>query len=178
VTTRIEDLLATIDVADLLAELRRRGAHVDRDEHGLAVSLSAPTVSALKLGWHRETIREMRSRAEQDRAAVVELPGLRVDPLSFAVVWRCRVVSLSARESQVLYALALAHRDGAVGLTGRALAGRVWRGWTAVEGIANARVCISTIRHKLPGLIVLAGAGRNPVTYALAPEALGGEAVA
>jgi DNA-binding response OmpR family regulator len=106
--------------------------------------------------------------AEVKRRGLVpagEAPGgalsvgrLRVDPLACSARWLGLTVALTRRETEVLYALAVARWRGARWVRADRLTARVWR----VDD-PPARKClyvvVSRLRAKLPGLIVGVGGG-------------------
>jgi DNA-binding response OmpR family regulator len=138
-TTTIGDLLRLVDDVDLLTELDRRGRHILRD-------LPAEVLFG-------ELRRRNLAEPEEIQGASVVVGDLEVDHVGCVATWHGRAVRLTQRETQVLYALALARSQGVRWVRNDRLAVRIWR--TAdTHTIQNLRMNVTYLRAKLPGLIV------------------------
>lgn len=112
---------------------------------------------------------EMARRADRLGPEAVDLGELVVDPVGGRVRWRGDDYVLTGRAMEVLYALALAHRDGRLRTAPRALALAVWRGWEVEDARRSLRSYLTVLRRRFPGLIVGGfGQGRG---HGLAVEA-------
>lgn len=90
---------------------------------------------------------------------IVRLPGLTVDPVGGAVDWRGDAYVVGGRSMEVLYCLAQARRDGHRRLRYAEIGKRVWRGFAPEDARQNARVTVSSLRTRFPGLLETAGPG-------------------
>ena len=96
---------------------------------------------------------ESRGLGRGRRGASIDVGGLSVDPLRLTATWQGRTVVLTPRQTQVLYALALARWQGMKRLRSDRLLVRVWRVSDA-SSMASLRGVVFLLRGKLPGLIV------------------------
>lgn len=77
---------------------------------------------------------------------------LEIDQVGCVAYWRGSTARLTRRETEVLYALALARWQGIRVLSSKRLAMRIYRCADYSE-IATVRTIVCTTRKKLPGLI-------------------------
>lgn len=160
--TTITAVLAAVDAADLLAELDRRGCRVlggVPTEHLVAElgRRGRPALRDVPAEWLvAELRRRNRAAPEESGDASVAVGGLALDPLTCTATWRGQAVRLTMRETEVLYALALARGQGVRWLRADRLAARVWRVAGPAE-MAALRVYVGYLRRKLPGLVVTGG---------------------
>ena len=99
--------------------------------------------------------------------AVVDLPGVHVDPVAALVEFGGRAYGLNGRPLEVVYALALAHRAGHARVDCSTLAARIWRGWHLP---AARNLLLTALRRAdalVPGLVLTHRSG-NRVSYSLA----------
>lgn len=102
--------------------------------------------------WALEEELQRRGEAAQTDP-VVDLPGLRVDPLANTVTWRGVEHHLTDRETEVLYALALSRASGRRRVRSAVVAHGVWRGFDERSAVENLRTYVHYLRKRLPGLI-------------------------
>lgn len=123
---------------------------------------------------------EMARRTSAVGPDPIDLPGVRVDPLTGDVDWRGGLFVFGGRRLELIYALATLHRQGrrfVIGkghgtATTRGLCGILFPGWDEESACQNLRVIVNGINKLAPGLIVKRAAnGRTwPVAYGLATD--------
>jgi DNA-binding response OmpR family regulator len=104
-----------------------------------------------------DLLRELRRRLVLGEGvdATVAVGDLLLDPVEGRAVWRGHAGRLTPRETEVLWALALARSAGLRWVRAERLAHRIWRVADA-STVACLRVCVCGLRRKFPGLVVTA----------------------
>jgi hypothetical protein len=113
--------------------------------------------------------KELARRRLEPHDPVIRLPGFEIDPSVGRLVWRGREYALSGRMTEVVYALALARRQGVFWVPGDRASRAVFRGFTQPSALENWRTTVHYVRRWVPGLVVSSGRrGSNVVGYGLA----------
>ena len=95
--------------------------------------------------------------ARRPNERVIDLPGLRVDPIASVVEFRGKSYELRPRDVELVYAMARERLRGRKRLYARELAHLVWSGFEVEAALSNLRVTIAHVHQQIPGLILHSG---------------------